>query len=126
MLAPYFSTILANSQVSNPTRGALPVRTTLGLDLAAILRLLLLLIVTCLLGIEPSVPQVKSAGAQALQLGVDLVSLRRHAVGLFGLGPEAGHGEPLVQVGSEVEHDADREHEVHAELFSSPAAGRAG
>ncbi|KAI1189808.1 hypothetical protein F5B17DRAFT_156993 [Nemania serpens] len=94
---------------------------TVALDHPAISRRLPLIIPARLpssrLGLEPPVPQVEPAGAQALQLGVDLVLVKRHAVGLLGLGPEVGHREPLVQVGSEVEHDADREHDVHAELF---------
>ncbi len=48
---------------------------------------------------------------------MDLVPLEGHLVGVLGLGPEVGNGESLVKVCAEVVHDADREHDVHAELY---------
>lgn len=37
-------------------------------------------------------------------------------MGLFGRGPEAGHGEAILEVGAEVVHPADWEHDVETEL----------
>lgn len=53
---------------------------------------------------------------QSLQLFGDLFALVGQLVSLAGLGPEVGYGEARVQVGAEVVHDADWEHDVHAEL----------
>jgi len=40
-------------------------------------------------------------------------------VSLSSLRPEIWNGERLVEVCAEVVHDADREHDVHAELWRS-------
>jgi hypothetical protein len=53
---------------------------------------------------------------QSLQLFGDLLLLVGQLVGLAGLGPEFGYGEARVQVGAEVVHDTNWEHDVHAEL----------
>lgn len=53
----------------------------------------------------------------ALVLGLDLVSILGNLVALFRLGPEAGDGEAVVEVRSEIIHDANREHDICAELM---------
>lgn len=52
----------------------------------------------------------------ALVFGLDLVSIFGDFVALLRLGPESRHGEAIVEVGSEVEHDSNRKHDVRAEL----------
>ena len=38
-------------------------------------------------------------------------------MGGFGCGPEIGDGEAVFEVGAEVVHPADGEHDVHSELI---------
>lgn len=52
-----------------------------------------------------------------LVLELDLVAIPRELVALFRPRPEAVHCEAVVEIGAEVEHDADWEHDVHAELW---------
>lgn len=61
-------------------------------------------------------PDCQSSRFQPLKLLRDLLAFIWKLVGLSGLGPEVGDSEARVQVGSEVVHDADWEHDVHAEL----------
>lgn len=60
----------------------------------------------------------------ALVLDLDLFPVARHLVALLGPGPEVAHGEAVVEVGPEVVHDANREHDIHAEL--GPSARSSG
>lgn len=46
-------------------------------------------------------------------------------MGLFGRGPEAGHGEAVLKVGAEVVHPADWEHDVETELVNVNVNGLA-
>lgn len=66
--------------------------------------------------LEPLVPEIQPSRAQSLQFSVDLVSVHGYLVRLLGLGPKFGDGKALVEVRAEIIHDADREHDVHAEL----------
>lgn len=52
----------------------------------------------------------------AVVLGPDLFAVTRDLVALLWLGPEALDGEAVVEVRSEVVHDANGEHDIHAEL----------
>jgi len=79
--------------------------------------------VLCLLVSLPSTlhshslcPYRQSPLLQMLQLLFDVILLERDRVSLPGLRPEVGHGEARVEIRAEVVHDADWEHNVHAEL----------
>jgi hypothetical protein len=52
----------------------------------------------------------------AFVLGLDLVSVLGDFVALLGPGPESRDGEAVIEVGSEVEHDSNRKHEIRAKL----------
>ena len=51
-----------------------------------------------------------------LILGDDLLSISRHLVALLWLRPESRDGETVVEVCSEIVHDANGKHDIHAEL----------
>lgn len=55
----------------------------------------------------------------ALVLGLDLLPVAGHLVALLGPGPEVAHGEAVVEVGPKEVHDANREHDIRAELGRS-------
>lgn len=61
-------------------------------------------------------PGSESSLLQPLNLGIDFVLVKGDFVGLAALGPEIGHGEARIEVDAEVVHEADGEHDVHAEL----------
>ena len=85
-----------------------------------------MVVVLLLFTSQPLLPEIQSAGPQPLELLVDLVAVKGDLVCVLGLGPEVGHGEALVEVGAEVEHDPDGEHDVHAELLFSTSHGQLG
>lgn len=72
---------------------------------------------------QPLVSLVEPPRPKPLQLGLDLVALERHLVGLLRLGPEVGHREPVVEIRAKVVHDPDGEHYVDAELPTQLLAG---
>lgn len=54
-----------------------------------------------------------------LVLGHHFVAVARYLVALFGARPKAVDGKSVVEVRSEVEHDANWEHDIHAKLHWS-------
>ena len=61
----------------------------------------------------------------ALVLGLDLFPVARQLVAFLWLWPEIVNGESVVEVRSEVVHDTNREHDIHAKL-STQTFGQLG
>lgn len=64
-----------------------------------------------LLGLSQLLPRENS-----LVLEDDLLTISRHLVAFLWSGPEVIDGEAIVEVGAEVVHGANGEHDIHAEL----------
>lgn len=64
-------------------------------------------------------PEVQSPRAKAFEFGVNLVPLGGQLVGMLRFGPKVRDGKAVIEVGAEVVHDANREHDIHAKLVEN-------
>ena len=81
-----------------------------------LLWLLLLLLVRLRFGGKSPIPVEQSPRLHPLELRVDLVAFERKLIRVLGCRPEVIDGKARVEVGAEVVHDPNREHDVHAKL----------
>lgn len=72
----------------------------------------------CRLLSQSLLPQVQSPCAESLELGMNLLPLSGKLVRMFRFGPKVGDSKAVIEVGAEVVHDANGEHDIHAKLVA--------